>query len=391
MSHKLLPLDVIKNHRFVIFCQDHYNPLTLIRSLGEEGIRPIVILVSLKPYLVNKSRYIGKLHIVSNIEDGYSTLTSCYGDPVTKDFLYTASDDIESYIDLHYDDLKEKFFIFNSGEQGKVTSLMNKEAINLLAAQVGFRIPKAVTVSHGVIPDDIPFPVMTKAIISTRNNWKNDVYICKNGYELQEAYKSIKSNPVLVEEYIVKKNELCIDGISINGGEQVFMPFKANYIRMSEKSYGNYMTISLFKDDVLKAKIQDLIKATGFSGIFSIEFLITPDDDLVFLEVNFRHSTWTSSSAYGGANLLALWALATITNKIPISDLQLKSEPFTAMAEVSDFYDSVRTGKISFWQWLHDFHKCEYTYLYSTKDLYPVFSLLKTMAQRFLSKLLRLR
>ena len=36
----------LREHKFIVFCQDHYNPLGIVRSLGEEGIRTIVILES---------------------------------------------------------------------------------------------------------------------------------------------------------------------------------------------------------------------------------------------------------------------------------------------------------------------------------------------------------
>ena len=35
----------ILDHKFILLVVDHYNPLGIVRSLGEEGIIPIVILV----------------------------------------------------------------------------------------------------------------------------------------------------------------------------------------------------------------------------------------------------------------------------------------------------------------------------------------------------------
>ena len=34
----------LRNHKFIVLCEDHYNPLGIVRSLGEEGIKPFVVL-----------------------------------------------------------------------------------------------------------------------------------------------------------------------------------------------------------------------------------------------------------------------------------------------------------------------------------------------------------
>lgn len=33
----------LNNHPFVVLGQEHYNPLGIVRTLGESGIRPTVI------------------------------------------------------------------------------------------------------------------------------------------------------------------------------------------------------------------------------------------------------------------------------------------------------------------------------------------------------------
>lgn len=36
-------IEELKRHPFVILGQEHYNPLGIVRTLGENGIRPTVI------------------------------------------------------------------------------------------------------------------------------------------------------------------------------------------------------------------------------------------------------------------------------------------------------------------------------------------------------------
>lgn len=372
---KIRTEDPILNHKFIILCGDHYNPLGLIRSLGEAGIEPIVILAAREPFLVPRSKYIGKLHRVEDNARGFSLLLEKYGNEPVKPFLFSCSDDIESLLDENYEILKGKFHFFDGGSAGRITRLMNKDEINKLAARCGARIPRSEVVERGVLPTDVPYPVITKSIASTVGGWKNDVYICRNEAELVEAYKKIETPIVLVEEFIEKKNELCVDGVSINGGEQVYMPLKCHYIRFTNQAYGNFMNMSVFDDPAPRELIAKIIRTTGFSGIFSIEFLVTKDDDLVFLEVNFRNSTWSYSATHAGTNLPLVWARSTLKGELDLTDVAIRQEPFTAMAELADFNDHVRHGDLSLRQWLKDFRECPCTYVYDPKNRKPFFAL----------------
>lgn len=268
------------------------------------------------------------------------------------------------------------FYFFNGGSQGQIVKYMDKETILRAAEECGIDVPRSERCPHGQLPKSVDYPIITKSIKSTVGGWKNDVYVCHSEEELVNAYKSIQSNPVLIEEYIEKKNELCLDGISFNGGEIVYMPFKANYIRFTDKAYGNYMTITPFDDDDLHKKITKLFRKTQFSGIFSIEFLITRDGKYKFLEINFRHSTWAISSRYGGADLPLIWAASQLSGKPELDGVILKEEPFTAMAELADFNDHVRHGNLSIRQWLKDFHNCPCTYFYHPQDRKPFFKMI---------------
>ena len=194
--------DNYKAHLHILFGHDHYNPLGVVRSLGENDVSPIVILIDKgKPHLVNKSKYIGKLHIVESIEEGYEVLLSVYGNERLKPFVYTCSDDTESYLDLHYDELVDHFYFFNAGEQGRITKIMEKEVMIQMAVESGIDIPKTEVAKVGELPKTLRYPILTKAVISTIENWKSNVHICQNEQELLEAYKTINGEQIILQEY----------------------------------------------------------------------------------------------------------------------------------------------------------------------------------------------
>ena len=224
----------LRTHKFIVFCGDHYNPLGVVRSLGEKKLHPIVILVAKRPHIVNLSRYAKKIHRVDDIESGLNILLQIYGDEKRKPFIYTCSDEIAALLDQNYGRLIDKFFFFHGGRQGIITQYLNKKLISELAVEKGCKTLKYEVVRKGELPTALNYPVITKAINSTLLDWKNEMHICYSEDELLQAYEKMRSETILVQEYIRKKNEFCVDGFSYNAGEEVEIPYFTNYLRFSD-------------------------------------------------------------------------------------------------------------------------------------------------------------
>ena len=362
----------LANHKFIVLCKDHYNPLGLVRSLGECGVRPIVYCASERPSLVKASRYVGEFIRVDSAQQGLDMIIDRFGGEESTPFLLTSDDDSESVVDANFDRLIGRFHFFHGRKGGDVVHFMDKDNISRAAAKVGFRIPRAEVHNRGEMPRDIPYPIITKSIMSIVGGWKDDVFICRSDEELREAYKKIQAPRLLIEEYIEKKNEFCAEGLSINSGAEIFMPFQITYNRFSEKAFGYYTKVEPFADENLREKIRRLIAETGYSGVFEIEFLIDKNDELVFLEINFRNSGWSYSASYGGGCLPTNWARWTLAGGIDTSDLTLRQTPFMGMHEPSDFKENVLSRKVGLLKWLWQFHKCECTYYFNWKDNMPI-------------------
>lgn len=364
----------ILNHKCIVFCEDHFNPLGLCRSLGEAGLEPIVVIFGSKPYIIGRCKYVKRLYRLGSIEEAYNYIVKEFGNEKYKPFLFTTADNTTEFLDMHYDEIVDKFYFNNGGRQGVLSYYMNKENICNVAEKCGIPKPKGVVVKRGEFPKGLKYPVITKVTKSTLGAWKDDVYCCDTEEELQDAYKNIKADEVLVQEFIDKKNELCVDGISINGGEEVWFPFTSEYIRFLKKSYGEYMWIKPYTNEDVRKKIQNILKECHFSGIFSLECLIDKKDDLYFLEVNFRNSTWSYAYTWAGLNLPYQWMKSTLEGHIDYDSAKVRMEPFKAMTEPSDFINSVvREHQVSLWQWIKDVKGCQVHYYYNKKDKMPLF------------------
>ena len=64
--------NMVTNHKCIVFAEEHYNPLGVIRSLGESGIKSIGIFINSKEKLASKSKYLQKVYYVKNREASIS-------------------------------------------------------------------------------------------------------------------------------------------------------------------------------------------------------------------------------------------------------------------------------------------------------------------------------
>ena len=362
----------IKDHVFIVFALDHYNPLGVVRSLGEAGINPVLIAVKHKVDLTVKSKYVKECYKVKNVEEGFNILVKNFSSKYKyKPFVITCDDKTEGYLDEHYDELKDNFYFFNAGDKGQIAKYMDKKNILELAKKHGLKILNSIVVSRGEIPDSIGYPIITKSISPNSGKWKSDVHICFSEAELIKAYNGISSSIVLLQEYIEKKNELCLDGYSINAGEDMFISIASKYNYQIPGYYSPYMTVSNFDNPEMEIALKAMLKEIGFEGIFSIEFLIDNNDNYYFSEINFRNSTWSYASTYAGMSLPVLWAESTINKKIPEDVYKPIPNNFMAMVEPVDYMKRVNSKKIDLSQWISDFKKTECCFYYNENDLYP--------------------
>ena len=365
-------VDEVLLHKHILLCGDNYNSLGIIRSLGEKGISPIVILLEEGHCpLVSKSRYVRRsnLHSVYSFEESVEYLIAHFGNEERKPFVYTTDDWHESYLDRNYERLVDHFYFYNCGKVDGVNELMNKDAICAVAESCGFRVPKREVVEKGVLPVNLHYPVITKTLTSNMGKWKGDVYICRNEAELIEAYEKIKSPKLLLEEYIEKKNERDFQGFSINNGNQVSIPFEYTFHRLSEKTFGYYHVFSAMQDGLLKEKLTQLIRKCRFSGLFEIEFLIDRNGEMYFLEVNFRSSAFNYPNTYGGANLPFLWSSSMLMGMLNEEGTLLPH--FNSIDAFSDFSQSVLSGKINIFHWAKDVVKANVYYIFDRRDQRP--------------------
>lgn len=361
---------MLRDHKFIVFAIEHYNPLGVIRSLGEMGISPIYIAEKGKTQLASESKYVSKCHFVDTEEEGYKLLLAEYGNELVKPYLITTDDHTMGYLDDRYEEWKDKFISFNAGRNGGINKYIDKAEILRLAKKCGLDVADTVVVKLGEIPDNLQFPIITKSISPNVGGWKSDVFICRSKEDLETAYTKIKAPRLLLQKYIDKKNELEYYGFAINHGKDVMISIAADYLYLIPGYYSPYMNVFNPPYPEVQEKIAAMIGEVGFEGIFSCEFVRDVDDRLYFLEINFRNATWSYASTKAGMNLPYLWSESTEEGYIP-TGAKKSFDMFRAMVEPIDYGKRVDTGEVSIAEWISDFRNAKCTYYYNEDDIGP--------------------
>ena len=363
-----------KQHLCIVMAIEHYNPLGQIRSLGEAGVQPVYIAIKGRAKIASSSKYISKCHYVDSVEDGYKVLMEQYGQEAEKTglkpYLFCSDDKTIGYLDQHYDELKDKFIFFNAGAQNRVNYYMDKNNILELAKKHGLNVLEARVCKNGEIPEGLGYPVITKSISPNVGGWKSDVNICHSEEELVEAYKNIEAPIVLVQKYIEKKNEYCMEGFAANKGKDVLIAIVNTYNYLLPDYYSPYMTVKQMDNEYIRKALEGMFAEIGFEGVYEVEFLIDQDGTYYFGEINFRNSTWSYAATKAGMPLPVLWA-ETQENGYLREDARKEFEDFTAMVEPIDYAKRVKTGKIDQAEWLKDFKEAKCGYYYSAEDMEP--------------------
>ena len=368
----------------VLVTKEHYNPLGIVRTLGEAGIRPIVVAVSGDLKFVGQSKYVKEKYYVDSTEAGIDLIIDKFANAEEKSFILTGDDVTVAMLDKHYDRLKKFFYFYNAGEPGRISHFMNKDVMMNLVVKHGIQIAKTWKVKVGYIPEDIIYPVMTKAINSIGAEWKDIVYICHNDIELNEAFSHMRSETILVQQYIEKVDEISFDAISVNHGKDVWVVIEANQVYNMPDKYSPYWIIKNSENKEMQDKIAKVIGEIGLEGIFEFEFMQDKDGNLWFLEINFRNTALGYSTTVAGMPQVVYWCESMEKGFIDKEKYyKIVPDGLTAMAECFDYDARVKTGIVSKEEWLKEYMTAECK-MYMGRDDFEPFKLFMEYKQKYM-------
>lgn len=361
----------------VIVCGDVIsNILGDIRSFGELGYYVYVVWLNPChiPHTPKDSKYISEFYEFANIEAGMDFLQKKFqNNTSTKYLLSVGADDIMAYLNRNYE-IFSKLFVFFHWKSPDYLRLMQKEEMCSVAEKVGLKVPKLriVDISESTPIPDIQFPIFIKAANSLSPTWKAQTKICENKDDLLAYYKTHLGKSVICQEFVKKKTEYHVEGISLNYGEHVYIPIQGKYFRAPDNGYGSYQYLEPYNyGEDLYNKLVSLMKETHYTGVFEIEFLETEDGKLYFLEINFRYTAFHHCLVKMGVNLSKIWADYEYTGTFkPIPKNRIK--PYhIIMNEFLDVQQIKEIPHYNLFHWCKDILHTDGFYVFDRHDIKP--------------------
>ncbi|MBV1817959.1 ATP-grasp domain-containing protein [Clostridium cochlearium] len=367
-------------NKIIVLGGAHHNGLGIVRSLGEVGNSVYFISVDSERNFVTKSKYIKKWWSVSGGKL-LEFLKTKFKSEVFLPILIPSDDYTANLLDLNRDSLKHYFlFPHVKNLEFRLLELMNKDVLSKIAKKHGFKIPRSKVIDlsvnndaiTNVVENNIGFPCIVKPAQSVEGS-KSDILIIENDNQLHKAIAQYRKKylRVFVQQYINKKGEVGIQGISMYNSNEVYIAGVVRKIRVSKVAPGSttYAELDSKFDLHSENKIISMLKDIGFSGIFDVE-LMYDAKDIYFIEINFRNGAYGYAFTKAGVNLPYIWCREVIG--FTYNNISRIKKSKILMSEFADFRN-VLYKNISLVQWILEFIKTDFYLILNISDLKPFF------------------
>lgn len=355
----------------IVIGTTHHNSLGVIRALGERGygVEFVNFAADGRDY-VSKSKYIKKYQFLKSINQVCGYLRQ-RPKSEHKEVIIPCADAVTEHLNLHLDDLSERYLFPGVPQQRRMVELMDKTIMIEMAAERGIYAPPVWNLPTDL--DKVTFPCITKCHVSSHGG-KSDIVVLHSKEELNFFLQKAEGE-LFAQAYINKKEEVQLIGCSLRGGEEVIIPGMSKIIRSQPNTntgFLEYAPLDPFYDDIAeKAKLY--IRDCQYSGLFSFEIMRGKDDKIWFLEINFRNDGNAWCVTKSGINLPVIWVKACLGEDYQTEIHEPKR--ILMMPELQDF-KFVLQRKVSFVQWLRDWKRTDFFMEYDKNDKKPFFFVL---------------
>lgn len=356
-------------NKVLVIGGDHQNTLGVVEALGQKGVNSFVIILGqIQSSFVLASKYVTEGWVCSDEISVLGCIQQHFSEDGGGVVAIACSDDAANILDKNFTVLHNIMIIPTVRKAGTLLEWTNKERMTEIARELGITVPCSWLVEDAIIPVEIIYPCVVKPITSVSHG-KRGFAKCENEKELQAYFNNKRlSEPVQIQQFIEKDFEFQFIGCSVRGGEEVIIPGRTHI--ETTTGFNNLVFLRYDKYDSSFEKTVELskkfVRYTGYSGLFSVEYMRGKDGRDYFLEMNFRNDGNGIAVTSSGTNLPYIWCLFASGDDYKAEISKSKVETTFMMPEIS-FLMSVFNGDVTFKEWLSDYKKTT-CYLTRFKD-----------------------
>jgi len=172
---------------------------------------------------------------------------------------------------------------------------LNKQLQTEVARKAGFNVPTTQTVRTADelsrFARTVELPIILKSQecvhVSDGQVRRSKTWICANASELERATKEWgERQPLLAQQFITGNGE-GVFGFATSSGVQAWSAHRRLRM-MNPQGSGSSACISQSIDENLESKVENFMRAVGWSGLFMVELLKDALGSLWFVELNGR-------------------------------------------------------------------------------------------------------
>lgn len=292
-------------NRVIILGNDHTNSLGLVQTLGKSGFQVYAFVWGIKTGFVESSKYATKVIGAQSIQGCIDLMLHEFAESDNIIPIIACCDSAALALEKNKEKLADKF-IFEHSTEYSLEFLFKKENQVRLATESGFFVPKTWNLSDSKnVPKDVVYPCLIKPLVSCEGA-KTDIHVCRNEDELRKNLDNLKyTTMVLLQQYIERDYEISILGCGLKKGT-CLIPAVENKLTLYPKHVGLECVANMqpLIDKHIISSIQNLIKAIGYVGVFSVEMMhCKHDNKFYFTEINLRNDGANSFVYKYGVNL----------------------------------------------------------------------------------------
>ena len=360
----------MEQNNIIVIGGNHHNTLGVIRSLGYKGLRPYVILITNnnKPYICY-SKYIKQYKCLSSPNEIVNYLLEIKDDFKSKPVVFSCADFVTAELDSHKSNLDEYFYL--PVGNGNIVQVMNKVTMSKIANNCGILTPKNKLLKDVIFCNNRKYII--KPLKSIEGS-KKDIAIVSSKAELDNYLSAVHCDNLQIQDFVEKELEFQLIGCSLNGGENVIIPGASIILRQPENTntgFLKYVGFDKFRFDG-HHECEKFIRAIGYSGLFSMEFLRGKDGKDYFMEINMRNDGNAICVTASGVNLPYIWYCHCIKSEEWIQEASNRVREVLVMPEFDDFVNVIK-HKISIFQWIKDVLRTDYFMEYDKRDTKPFY------------------
>lgn len=355
----------------IVIGDDHYNALGVIRSLGKVRMEIHFIIVNDdKITFSDKSKYITRCYHVKK-EEILDTIEAIVNTKYEY-FIFPLSD----FYALLVDSQEMPHNVHRPNMNGKMEKYLDKHIMKDLASKCGFAVPEGVIINtndfYTTAEEWEKYPAIVKPNVSYTGK-KCDISIVYTRDQLSATIRKFKQSGctnLLVEEFVGGENSFMVEVMGFSSGKKteicgVIKKNREYPMGRGSTSFAELVELTEYADEKM---VDCLVKRLSFVGLFDLE-LMCKDEQIYFIECNFRNGAPAYAMTRYGVNLPLTWIYSEMSLDYQIKYVKRKRKLF--MCEQTDILNMLK-GNVKFWTWIKQYFSSKKVF-WLGNDMKPFF------------------